>query len=183
MIDTIDYYKRRSNMKRLLITIIAIMMLLGALTSCTPKLNKMEKVLDDVNAEVEKMQQLEKDIEDGKIDESEISEIPVIGGEMEVGDVEGSKELTGDIKELLIYQDTSIDVDEADSIMYYSSATYDEVKSYYEDLLKDTGMYSMVSMNEQGAMVTGTVNKSGVSIVIESLDDSVRVTMEISTLP
>lgn len=66
--------------------------------------------------------------------------------------------------------------------MYYSSATYEEVKSYFEDLLKDTGMYSMVSMSDEGAMVTGTINENGVTIIIEHLEDSVRVTIEISAL-
>lgn len=78
--------------------------------------------------------------------------------------------------------ETSVDVDESDSIMYYSSATYEEVKSYFENLLKDTGMYSMVSMSDEGAMVTGTINENGVTIIIEHLEDSVRVTIEISAL-
>lgn len=166
-------------MKKIFLTLIAIIMVMGVVVGCSPKLKELDKVLDDVNNEVEKMKQIEQDIEDGKIDEGSI---PVIGGELEVGDVEGTKEVTGDIKELLIYKDTSVDVDESDSIMYYSSATYDEVKSYFEDLLKDTGMYSMISMSDEGAMVTGTINENGVTIIIENLDDSVRVTIEISAL-
>lgn len=163
-------------MKRITITLIAIIMIMGAVVGCTPKLKELDKVLDDVNNEVEKMKELEKDLEDGKIDSSEI---PVVGGELEVGDVNGTKEVTGDLKELLVFKDTSVDVDESDSIMYYSSATYDEVKSYFEELLKETSMYSMVSMSDEGAMVTGTINQSGITIIIEKLDDSIRVTIQI----
>lgn len=163
-------------MKRILITILAVLMILGIMAGCAPKLKELEDVLDDVNEEVEKMKELEQAIEDGKIEEGEI---PVIGGELEVGEAEGTREVNGDIKTMLLFNDKQIDVDESDALMYYSSASYDDIKNYYEELLKGTAMYSLMAMGDTGAMVTGTINERGMSIVLEPLDDSVRVTVQI----
>lgn len=163
-------------MKRILIAILAVLMIAGMMAGCTPKLKELEDVLDDVNEEVEKMKELEQAIEDGKIEEGEI---PVIGGELEVGEAEGTREVNGDIKQMLLYNDTRVDVDESDALMFESSASYDELKDYYKDLLKGTAMYSLTSMGDQGAMITGTISERGMSIVLEPLDSSIRVTVQI----
>lgn len=163
-------------MKRILIAILAVLMIAGIMAGCAPKLKELEDVLDDVNEEVEKMKELEQAIEDGKIEEGEI---PVIGGELEVGEAEGTREVNGDIKQMLLYNDTRVDVDESDALMFESSASYDELKDHYKDLLKGTAMYSLTSMGDQGAMITGTISERGMSILLEPLDSSIRVTVQI----
>lgn len=63
-------------MKKIFIILIIIIMVIGTIVGCNPKIKKLDNVIENVNNEVEKIKQFEQDIEDGKIDEDNI---PVIG--------------------------------------------------------------------------------------------------------